>query len=73
MSGQTSSKYVPYWKQAPGKVTKTDKGVLIHPHDLIALVHKKKGLEEASKLALKLLEKKYDRLFESAKESNKDQ
>lgn len=60
-------KYEPDWNQTRGKVIKADGVVRIHPHDLIALVHKKKGLDHAGKLAIKLLSTKYDRIFDESK------
>lgn len=63
------SKYIPHWKQTQGKITKTEKGILIHPYDLISLVQRKKGLDPAGELAVKLLTRKYDQIFEEAKEN----
>lgn len=60
-------KYQADWNQTRGKVTKSDGEIRIHPHDLIALVHKKKGFDHAGKLAVKLLSSKYDRIFDESK------
>lgn len=61
-------KYVPDWNVPQGKVSKHEGEVHLHPHDLIALVHKKKGFDQAGKLAIQLLAKKYDQKFEETKQ-----
>jgi len=52
-------KYKVDWNQTPGRVTKTETHVILHPIDMVAQVHKKKGLDEACALALELIHKKY--------------
>lgn len=70
MSDSLKAKYIPSWKQQPGKITKSDKGIIIHPYDLISMVQKKKGLDQAADLAVKLLNKKYNAIFDDIKEGN---
>ena len=60
----SSFKYIPSWKQVQGKITQTEKGIMVHPHDLISLVQKKKGPEQAGKLAVKLLTNKYNKILD---------
>ena len=67
MAAQPKVKYIPHWGQTPGKIKKSGQGMIIHPYDLISLVHKKKGLEQAGKVATQLLSQKYNKIFEEEK------
>jgi hypothetical protein len=55
------------WNQPIGMIRKFDSFIILHPVDLISRVQKSKGMDEAGKLALKLIKKKYDQLLEDSK------
>jgi hypothetical protein len=61
------SKYILKWEQPLGKVAQQGESLLIHPYDFITLVHRKKGLDEACKVALKIIKDKYNVIFDKAK------